>query len=87
MNVVANTAGSFGAASAVGRKDASVPPGAVSVTPVLCVSTWEHVYLHDYGVGGKQEYLKRWWDAINWGEVDVNTPSSMKDMKLGQFTS
>lgn len=83
MNV-ANTAGSFGAASSTGRKDASIPPGAASVEPVLCVNTWEHVYMADFGVEGKQEYLSRWWDSINWGEVDVRTPSQLKDQTLGQ---
>ena len=83
MNVQ-NTVGSFGGASLAGKRDASIPPGAALVEPVLCVSTWEHVYLRDFGVEGKQEYLQRWWDAINWGHVYVRTPSAMKDMTLGQ---
>lgn len=83
MNVQGN-AGAFGATSAAGKKDAEVPPGSTRVEPVLCVNTWEHVYMRDFGVEGKQEYLKRWWDAINWGEVDVRTPGVAKDQTLGQ---
>lgn len=52
-----------------------LPPGAASVEPVLCVSTWEHVYLHDYGLD-KWAYLEAWWDAINWGEVSARAPST-----------
>lgn len=85
MNVQ-NTVGSFGGASLAGRRDASIPPGAALVEPVLCVNTWEHVYLRDYGVEGKQQYLEKWWDAINWGAVDVRTPRALKDtsVTLGQ---
>ena len=84
MNVV-NTAGSFGAASPAGKRDATLPPGAASVEPVLCVNTWEHVYLRDFGVAGKQAYLQKWWDAINWSQVDGRTPTNIKDQTLGQF--
>ncbi|KAL1303678.1 hypothetical protein AAFC00_007032 [Neodothiora populina] len=87
MNTVANTAGAFGVSSAAGKKQAALPPGAVSVVPVLCVNTWEHVYLADFGVDGKQEYLQRWWDAINWYSVNNLTPDSMKDQTLGKFVS
>lgn len=86
MNVQGN-AGSFGGSSAVGKKDAEIPPGSARIEPVLCVNTWEHVYMRDFGVEGKQEYLKRWWDAINWGEVDVRTPAVVKDKTLGQVNN
>lgn len=43
--------------------------GGVDIVPLLCVSTWEHVWLHDYGVRGKREYLERWWDTIDWNKV------------------
>ncbi|GAB7354726.1 hypothetical protein MBLNU459_g5141t1 [Dothideomycetes sp. NU459] len=83
MNVQ-GTAGAFGGSSAYGKKDAEIPPGSARVQPVLCVSTWEHVYLRDFGVEGKQEYLKRWWDVINWGAVDNLTMNVVKDQTLGQ---
>lgn len=43
--------------------------GGADVTPVLCVNTWQHCYLHDYGVAGKREYLARWWERIDWNMV------------------
>lgn len=38
--------------------------------PILCVNTWEHAYLRDYGVGGKRAYLESWWDRIDWAVVE-----------------
>ncbi|PYI28668.1 manganese and iron superoxide dismutase [Aspergillus indologenus CBS 114.80] len=47
-------------------------PGAIDVQPILCVNTWEHVWMMDYGIAGKEEYLERWWDRINWEVVADN---------------
>ncbi|KAJ5032560.1 uncharacterized protein L3040_009161 [Drepanopeziza brunnea f. sp. 'multigermtubi'] len=49
-------------------------PGGADLTPVLCINTWEHVYLADYGVGaggvgGKKAYAQSWWYAIDWQVV------------------
>jgi superoxide dismutase, Fe-Mn family len=44
-------------------------PGGVDVIPVLCLNTWEHVWLTDYGVGGKREYIENWWQRIHWEKV------------------
>jgi len=43
--------------------------GGAEITPVLCVSTWEHAFLHDFGVGGKRRYLEAWWEAVDWEVV------------------
>ncbi|TVY87660.1 37S ribosomal protein, mitochondrial [Lachnellula willkommii] len=53
---------------------AEVAPGGVELTPVLCLNTWEHVYLPDYGIGvggagGKRTYAENWWLAIDWDVV------------------
>jgi superoxide dismutase, Fe-Mn family len=45
-------------------------PGNYNSDPILCVNTWEHAYLRDYGVGGKRAYLERWWDRIDWVAVE-----------------
>ncbi|KAL2863550.1 mitochondrial 37S ribosomal protein mS42 [Aspergillus lucknowensis] len=50
----------------------NLAPGALDVQPILCVNTWEHVWMMDYGIGGKAEYLERWWDRINWDVVFEN---------------
>lgn len=46
-------------------------PGGTDLHPVLCLNTWEHVWLWDYGFGvggsgGKLEYAERWWKRIDW---------------------
>lgn len=70
-------AGSMGAHS---QNQKSLAPGAVDVQPILCVNTWEHAWMMDYGIGGKAEYLERWWDRINWEVVfdNYNAVSSVK---------
>ena len=42
--------------------------------PVLCVSTFEHTYIYDFGVQGKRKFLNEWWKAIDWGVVERNMP-------------
>jgi len=79
MNVQ-NTVSSFGPASRFGKMESAMPPGAARVEPVLCVNTWEHVYLSDFGVGGKTEYLEKWWDSVNWGTVDGRVPATVKEL-------
>jgi len=69
-----NTVGAHGQFSKPAK---AVPAGGIDVIPILCINTWEHVYLPDYGVGtggigGKRAYAERWWDRINWTVVANN---------------
>lgn len=46
-------------------------PGGTNVHPILCLNTWEHVWLWDYGFGasqggGKLKYAENWWKKIDW---------------------
>lgn len=77
-----NTVGAHGSLS---KKD-KIPPGGIEATPVLCINTWEHVYLPDYGVGfggtgGKRAFAESWWYAVDWNVVadkaDVKGPMPM----------
>ena len=36
---------------------------------LLGVSTWEHSWLRQEGIGGKEAFLHKWWDRIDWEEV------------------
>ncbi|KAI0890535.1 manganese and iron superoxide dismutase [Annulohypoxylon maeteangense] len=50
-------------------------PGGTDVIPLLCLNTWEHVWLRDYGVGannqgGKRQYVMNWWEVIDWDKVE-----------------
>ncbi|KAI5861770.1 manganese and iron superoxide dismutase [Durotheca rogersii] len=52
-----------------------VAPGGTDVIPLLCLNTWEHVWLRDYGIGagdrgGKRQYVENWWRCINWENVE-----------------
>lgn len=38
--------------------------------PLLCVSVFEHAWLGDYGLWGKERYLQRFWDAVNWTRAE-----------------
>lgn len=61
-------------AGAVGRWKSSgqLAPGGVELEVLTCVSTWEHCWLMDWGIGGKRGYLEAWWDSIDWGVVEAN---------------
>ncbi|KAH9826140.1 Iron/manganese superoxide dismutase [Teratosphaeria destructans] len=73
-----NTVAAFGRHSQAAREHANLPPGGTTIVPVLCVSTWEHAYLRDYGPTGKRRYLSEWWKAIDWSVVEGNTPIEAK---------
>lgn len=72
-----NSVGFFGAMSKGGKESAKIPPGGTSVVPVLCVSTWEHSYIYNYGYD-KRTYLDRWWNAIDWYRVEARTPEDAR---------
>jgi superoxide dismutase, Fe-Mn family len=71
-----------------GTQFSKLPPGGIDVIPLLCVSTWEHAWLRDYGVGqggrgGKRAYLELWWNAIDWAEVySISHPRGSESHKL-----
>ena len=46
--------------------------GGQDLTPLMCVSTWEHVYMRDFGPGAKAQYLEAWWKCIDWRTVEGN---------------
>lgn len=71
----ANTVGSFGPGSKTGREERKVPPGGTRLMPVLCVNTWEHVYIYDFGLPGKRKFLSDWWEAVDWSMVQSRTPA------------
>ncbi|KAI0460223.1 Manganese/iron superoxide dismutase [Xylaria acuta] len=54
-------------------------PGGTDVIPLLCLNTWEHVWLTDYGIAGKGEYAQQWWETIDWEKVENMALSSRRD--------
>ncbi|KAK3113793.1 hypothetical protein LTR53_008571 [Teratosphaeriaceae sp. CCFEE 6253] len=73
-----NSVGAFGGFSKSGRELAKLPPGGTNVQPVLCVNTWEHVWLRDWGMSGKRSFLTDWWDSVDWGAVEQIAPPEAK---------
>ena len=65
--------GAPGAASVTKKVDHA--PGGTDLLPVLCINTWEHVWLWDYGFGvgapdrGKLGFAEKWWKHVNWDLV------------------
>ena len=79
-----NPVGAFGSAARQVERKPKKALGGVDIVPLLCVNTWEHVWLHDYGITGKRKYLEKWWDTIDWDKVKdyANiTPSATNNFK------
>ncbi|KAK3329665.1 Manganese/iron superoxide dismutase [Apodospora peruviana] len=69
-----NSANAAGKRSEEASKESKIAPGGIDVHPVLCLNTWEHVWLRDFGMGvggmgGKLEYAEAWWYRIDWNVV------------------
>ncbi len=39
--------------------------------PLLCLSVHPHCYMEDYGVWGREEYVRNWWEHVNWPQVEA----------------
>lgn len=40
-----------------------------SLTPILCLSVWEHSYLTDFGYS-KKDYVEQWLKHVDWDKVE-----------------
>ncbi|GAB7337607.1 hypothetical protein MBLNU457_g2909t1 [Dothideomycetes sp. NU457] len=81
-----NSVGAAGSYSQSGRDAMGTPPGAPSkdsVVPILCVNTFEHAYIGQYGIWkyrgpkgdlpprpSKEVYLEQWWLSVDWEEIE-----------------
>jgi Fe-Mn family superoxide dismutase len=75
-------AGSAGVMGQYSKHDKKAAPGGADLDVLLGVSTWEHVWLRDWGVGGKRQFLEAWWERIDWGVVDELVGASGKNRPL-----
>ncbi|GKT42118.1 37S ribosomal protein S26, mitochondrial [Colletotrichum spaethianum] len=76
MNTVGlgGSANHFFQRNAAAQRPGQKPPGALEAVPLLCLNTWEHTWLRDYGlgvggVGGKKAFAEAWWEVIDWEAV------------------
>lgn len=74
-------AGSFGSASLFPGKESKIAYGGADIDILLGVNTWEHVWLMNYGVGGKKRFLEGWWNAIDWDVVESNWHDTSREKK------
>lgn len=56
------------------KRSGELPPGGIELEPLLCLNTWEHAWLLDWGVGaggrgGKMAFAESWWELIDWEQV------------------
>jgi len=96
QSVDMNTLGSDGSARAAFRNQAyganqrrssDLPPGGIELEPLLCLNTWEHAWLLDWGVGkggagGKAAYAESWWEMIDWDRVATKSGVLRPDFKV-----
>ena len=68
MNRPQNNVGAFGQYSQQ-SKDGYTPLNTLEATPLLCLNTWQHMWIPDYGILGKRAYLAAWWERIDWDVV------------------
>ncbi|EOR04849.1 hypothetical protein E3P92_00164 [Wallemia ichthyophaga] len=40
------------------------------LTPLLCLSVSERCYMNDFGVWGREEYIKEFWKVVDWAKVE-----------------
>lgn len=73
LNTINNSVGAIGphAGSSAANRDA---PGhyTLSAGPILCVNTWQHVWMRDYRIDGKRAFIKAWWERIDWNMVEAS---------------
>ncbi|KAM3512284.1 hypothetical protein MY11210_004068 [Beauveria gryllotalpidicola] len=53
------------------HRGGNLPPGGIELQPLLCLNTWEHAWILDWGVGasgqgGKTAFAEAWWETVDW---------------------
>lgn len=64
---ISKTIGQFNQDSRVASQAGKESNGPARI--LLCMPVWEHAYFRDFGVLGREEYARRFWDRVNWDRV------------------
>ena len=54
----------------------------VTLPVILALDVWEHAYLADYGVTGKDKYIDAFFKNINWSVVEQRFADSIKQRSI-----
>lgn len=68
------------------KRAGSLPPGGIELEPLLCLNTWEHAWLLDWGFGaggqgGKSAFAEAWWELVDWQKVSQRAGLNRPDLK------
>ncbi|RDA92655.1 hypothetical protein CP533_1450 [Ophiocordyceps camponoti-saundersi (nom. inval.)] len=74
MNTVGRDESANLSAWSARNRNRDVAPGGIDLKPLLCLNTWEHAWLYDWGHGingdgGKVNFAASWWNYIDWERV------------------
>ncbi|CCG82114.1 Superoxide dismutase [Taphrina deformans PYCC 5710] len=53
-----------------------------ALTPVACLSLWQHSFLPDYGVAGKAQYVRQWFRTVDWEKVQGRMDDAKRDDRV-----
>ncbi|ATY60291.1 Fe superoxide dismutase [Cordyceps militaris] len=89
-----NTVGDQGSARSYFRnqfqgtqhRGGNLAPGGIELQPLLCLNTWEHTWLLDWGVGaggngGKAAFAEAWWELVDWELVSSRAGLTRQALK------
>jgi Fe-Mn family superoxide dismutase len=54
-----------------------------SIHPLLCLSLHPHVYIPDYGIWGKEEYIRNFWRNVDW-QLAYKRYQAVRELKQQQ---
>lgn len=44
----------------------------VGLSPILCLDMWEHAFVYDFATSKKKDYVKAFFENVNWKVVEDN---------------